>query len=204
MDFADLTKEQLDTIRELGNIGSGNAATAMGQFLNTRIDMEIPAISVREFDEVTALMGDPDEKVAILQFSILGDIKGNILFAVNFQESKEMVKILLPDTDVSAPYSEMERSCLMEMGNILASAFVIALSNLTKKFMSISIPRFNQDMFGAVLSQVIAEVALEADDMLVFETHLINSGQRVKMHLLLMVPPSDIHKLLGSVGMLEK
>ncbi|MFC1745861.1 chemotaxis protein CheC [Candidatus Riflebacteria bacterium] len=201
MSFKDLTPEQLDAIQEMGNIGAGNAVTAMAQFFNMPTSMEVPVVSIKDFTEVGNMVGDLTQKIVSLKFSILGEINGYIIFLINAQHGKQMVKILLPDTDKDAPFTEMEVSCLMEIGNILSSSFVIALSNLTGKFLAISIPKYSHDMMGAVLDQTVAVIAQESDEILVFEANFLIENERIRTHLFLMIPPDEVQALLSSVGM---
>lgn len=118
-DFRQLTDFQLDALREIGNIGAGNAATALAQMVNRKIDMKVPRISILPFAEVADTVGGAEALVAGINLQILGDIRGNMLFLLPAPSASLLVDMLFSRQEGQASgLDEMDRSALMEIGNI--------------------------------------------------------------------------------------
>lgn len=50
---------QLDILKEIGNVGAGNAATALSAILNRKIKMNVPNVRIVSFDEMMEMAGGP-------------------------------------------------------------------------------------------------------------------------------------------------
>jgi len=201
-DVSALRKDQLDALRELGNIGSGNAATALAQFLNRKIDMDVPQAKILPFYQIPELVGGPEVQVMGIFLKVMGNISGRFLLLIPETTALKLLRTLIPGCEVQTPsnMSELENSCMREVGNILAGAFLNALSVLTQTPMLNSLPVMAFDMAGALLDSIISDMAEVSDYVLMIETAFIESQENLKLHIFLLPDPASLGQLLDLLG----
>ena len=197
-----LTPIQEDALRELGNIGSGNAATALAQFLNRKINMGIPRVSILPIEEIPDILGDPERLIASVYLRILGDAPGSIIILTTEECMNHVLDLIFTDRQI-VRLSSLERSALQEMGNIIAGSFLNAINKLTSFNCTQSLPGFALDMAGAVLSSIAAIQGEQGEEALFIETGF-TEGQRDVLSKFLLVPdPGSLEKILTAIGVEE-
>ena len=200
-DIMELSPVQLDALREIGNVGAGNSATALSQIINHRIDMNVPQVSIVPITDVPDLVGGPDVMVAGVFLRVYGAAPSNILFLLPQESAFYLVDMIL-----GKPHGEtktldfMDESALMEIGNILAGAYLNALFNLTKLSLLPSIPALAMDMAGAILSVVLIQLGQMGDHALVIETEFQADEDGIKGHFFLVPDPGSLDTILTAVG----
>ena len=128
-----LSEMQLDALKEIGNVGAGNAATALSQIINRKIDMTVPQVAILPLGEVPEVVGGPDVMVAGVYLRVYGPAPGSILFLLPRDSAYYLVDILMNRSNRTDQHlDEMDQSALLEIGNILAGAYLNALSYFTK------------------------------------------------------------------------
>lgn len=202
VDVSNITGIQLDALREVGNIGSGNAASALAQFLDRKIDMAVPSASIMELNEIPNLIGGPDKPVLGIFLKIMGEISGKFLLMIPEETSIKMLLALIPDCslDDMTKLGEMESSCMREIGNILAGAFLNALSVLTQTPMLNSLPSMNFDYAGAMIDNVIADMTAVSDKVLMIETSFIEEEEDLRIHIFILPATNSLNLLLQKIG----
>ena len=200
-DIMELSPVQLDALREIGNVGAGNSATALSQIINHRIDMNVPEVSIVPITDVPDLVCGPDVMVAGVFLRVYGAAPSNILFLLPQESAFYLVDMIL-----GKPHGEtktldfMDESALMEIGNILAGAYLNALFNLTKLSLLPSIPALAMDMAGAILSVVLIQLGQMGDHALVIETEFQADEDGIKGHFFLVPDPGSLDTILTAVG----
>lgn len=200
LSLTELNNLHMDVLRELGNIGAGNAATALASMLNKRIDMDVPKVRILEFSEVSELIG-AEKLVAGILLDVGGDIKATIMFLMEIEAARNLVSLLMglqiSDGD---SFSEIEESALKEIGNILTGAYLSALSSLTHLTLIPSVPYLAIDMAGALISVPAIEFGKVGDTVLYIETEFAEGSSKVGGDFFL-VPNADSYDiLLKSLG----
>lgn len=181
--------ECLDILREVGNIGAGNATTALAQILNGKIDMEVPKARILDFNELSGILGGPDTPVIGILFELSRDINGMMMFVLKTESAKQLIKLLL-NQEPGEELNEIELSTLKEIGNIISGAYVYSLSELCKMSIWISVPYVANDMAGAVISVPAIEIAKKADKALIIET-LFNDGLNKIDGFFILIPEEE-------------
>ncbi len=197
-----LNSLQLDVLKEIGNIGAGNAATALAKMLNRKIDMNVPKVEILEFKEVVKLLGGEETPACGIYFRFEGDLTGNIMFMLNIRSSKLLANMLMSKEDPSETLDEMDQSALQEIGNILSGSYVASLTTLTGLNIKISVPSLAIDMSGAILSVPIIQYGSMGDKVLVIETEFHEGENEVKGFFFLIPDMESFEKLLKSLGVL--
>lgn len=193
---------QFDVLKEIGNIGAGNATTALAKMLNTKIDMNVPRVEMVPFTELPDTFGSPEEVLAGILVQLDGDIKGMMMFLAKEESAHTLVNSLMGGMGKAGDgtFSEMELSALSEIGNIIIGAYLSAMSNLTNLKIASSVPYISIDMAGALLSVPAIEFGKLGDKVLLIETQfgeldLVNG-------YFLMVPELESNDvILSSLGM---
>ena len=202
-DFSELSGMQLDILREIGNIGSGNAATALAQLLNAKIDMNVPQVNILPFAEVPDLVGGADLHVVGLFLIATGSAPASILFLLPVDKACLLVDMLMGkkwgNTDPSN-LSDMDISALMELGNIICATYLNALAVFTQLDFRPSVPALGIDMAGAILNAVLAQFGAVADHVLVLETEFKRDEQEIVGHFFLLPEPGSLDVILASLG----
>lgn len=196
-----LTALQLDALKEIGNVGAGNAATALSQILNRKIEMTVPQVSILPLGDVPEVVGGPDAPVAGVYLRVFGPAPGSILFLLPKESAFYLVDMLMnrPHGTTSV-LSAMDESALMEIGNILAGAYLNSLSFFTKLTLLPSIPALAMDMAGALLSIVLIQLGQVGDYALVIETEFTTETEGVKGHFFLIPDPGSLGTILTAIG----
>jgi chemotaxis protein CheC len=201
-DINDLNNMHLDVLREIGNIGAGNAATALAKLLNRKIDMDVPRAKILEFKDVNEILGGAELPVVGILLKVSGDLTGNIMFILQQQAAALLVNMLMgrPLDSEQREFSEIELSALKEIGNILAGSYLSSLSALTNLKIISSVPDLAIDMAGAILSVPAIEFGKVGDTVLYIETEFSEGSARVVGDFFL-VPDYDTYDvLLNALG----
>ncbi|MBU5677440.1 chemotaxis protein CheC [Alkaliphilus sp. MSJ-5] len=200
LSIEDLNNLHLDVLREIGNIGAGNAATALAGLINKRIDMNVPSVKILDFNDVSAVLGGEEIVVSGVYFEVEGDIEGNIMFLLDLRSAKVLTNILMGREDPSNELDEMDHSALQEIGNILSGAYISSLSSLTNLNIKISIPSLCIDMAGAIISVPAIQFGYMGDKVLLIETILQDGNDTVKGNFFLIPEAKSFKTLLNSLG----
>ncbi|MBM7560609.1 chemotaxis protein CheC [Fusibacter tunisiensis] len=190
----------MDVLREIGNIGAGNAATSLAQMIDKKIDMKVPVIQLLDFDEVPELLGGPENIVCGIFFKFEGDITGSIMFVLDQKSALNLVDLLMPRDNPE--FDEFTVSALMEIGNILSGSYIRSLSGLTNLQIKISVPSLSIDMAGAILSVPAIEFGQLSDNVLIIQNEFIETqeAKSVDGYFFLIPDMESYDVLLGSLG----
>jgi chemotaxis protein CheC len=206
IDLNGISNMQYDVLREIGNIGAGNATTALSQMINAKISMEVPNVELLEFKELSEIVGGAERIVIGILFTLGGDIDGMMMFMVDQDAGGHLVNLLLGnlqstyDKD-SSEFTEMEQSALNEIGNIIAGAYLSSLSTLTNLTITSSIPYMAIDMAGAILSVPAIEFGKIGDKALLIETEFGNIDKMVNGYFILIPTINSYKAILKSLGL---
>ena len=200
-DEFDLSPTQLDAMREIGNIGAGNTATALSQIVNKKIDMNVPKVSLIPIEDVPDLVGGPDNIVVAIFLRVYGKAPGNILFIMPKQNAFFMVDDLMGRPHgTTQSLDEMDISALKEVGNILAGSYLNAFFHFTNISMLPSIPSLAVDMAGAILNVVLVQLGQMGDHAMVIETKFLAEDDSINGHFFLVPDPGSLSTIIKAVG----
>jgi chemotaxis protein CheC len=191
-----LSAIQSDAIQELGNIGAAHAATTLSQMLGSTIEMSVPAVTVVDLSHLAEYMGE--ESAAMVAFELQGDIPhgGYILFYITRESAIRMTNTILGLTETNRPLSEMDESALLEVGNIMVSAFLDATAELLGFVMLPSPPALSIDMAHAAMQSLIAQMQEETNEVLLFSTELTCEEYKVDSDIIMMPERSTLNKII--------
>ena len=195
----EMSNEYFDVLRELGNIGAGNATTALAQMMQCKVDMAVPKVQLLEFRELGEAMVGEETVMAGIYLGIEGDIKGSIMFLLENAAAKHLVGKLMGMESEGDEFSEMEFSALKEVGNIITGSYLNSLSSITNLAIYPSVPDLTVDMAGAILSVPAIEFAALGDRMLMIQTQFFD--EMVLDGYFILIPDLDSYgRMLTALG----
>ena len=192
----------LDVLKEIGNIGAGNAATSLSKLLNRRVDMNVPEVKVIDFNQVEMVVGGAETLVAGIYLEFSGDIQGTIIFILDRDSAINLLSFLIPDYTRShqEEFSPLAISALKEVGNILTGAYLGSLATLTDLKVKPSIPALAYDMAAAILSVPMIEFGQMGEQALFIKTIFIDGLDEVKGYFFLIPNVDSYTAILRSLG----
>lgn len=201
--FNELSSIQLDALKEIGNIGAGNAATALAQMVHAKIDMDVPQVSILPFEDVADLIGGAESHVVGIYLNVSGSAPLNILFILPIANACLLVDMLIGKELYSTnpeELSDMDISAMMELGNIISATYLNSLAMFTQLSFSPSVPALGMDMAGAILDAILAQFGQVADHVLLLETQFKKEDVDVVGHFFLLPEPESLSVILSALG----
>jgi chemotaxis protein CheC len=199
--YDSLDSMQLDMLKEIANIGAGNAATALADILADRVDMSVPDLQIKDIASIAEALGGPETDVVCILLSVTCDFKGMLMFILEKQITHTLLSVLLNKTISSwEQIDDMDMSMLKEIGNIIAGAYIGSLATMTDLDIRISPPEIAIDMVGAVLSYPAAIFGAIGDKVLFVKEDFDNGDSKFTCHLLIIPLPDSLEYVLKRLG----
>ncbi|MGI6649850.1 MAG: chemotaxis protein CheC [Bacillota bacterium] len=200
-DLESLSSLQLDVLREIGNIGAGNAATALAQMLNRKIEMSVPQVRIMQLEEILNLVGNEEDPVACINLAVFGSAPVRVLFLLPAGSAYMLIDLLLGQNfGATTTLGALEESVLCEAGNILTGSFLNAFAMMTQINFISSVPYLAFDMLGAVISSALVEGGCYSDQVLLIETNFANEQGKINSHFFILPEESSLEIILKAVG----
>ncbi len=202
--YEDLNILELDTIREIGSIGTGNAATALSSLLGCEVRIDLPEVRIMEYNEAIEWIGGPELITAGVLVRMSGELNG-IMLCVQQMEFVNLVLEGVAGRQIESykELTELDRSALIEVGNIMISTFINSLSSLADITTHLTVPAFALDMQGAILTVPMAEFGGQSDHIMTIGANFICNHQTVPCRLLLSPDIRSLNFLLKKLGVLD-
>lgn len=198
--LVEINDRYVDVLRELGNIGAGNATTAIASMLSIRVNMNVPKVELLEVSKLGTSICPEDEIIVGILMEIKMDIEGSMMFLMRLDSAQYLVnKLMMRDSEYKAEFDEMDLSALKEIGNIIAGSYLSALSAMTNLVISPSIPYLAVDMAASVLSVPAIEFGQYGDHALLIETEF-GDDFMINGYFILMPEQESYDKILKGLG----
>jgi chemotaxis protein CheC len=191
--FSDL---QLDALRELANIGSGTASTALSTMLGRAVDISVPSAQALPFAEAVEAVGPAERLVTGVVIGVFGDMEATVLLLLGENDAATLCGLLGVD-----PADELAASALGEIGNIVGASYINALGAMTGLDMEPEPPQSATDMLGAIVASVLAGRASGDDIALVLDSDLEVEGADCSISFLLVPTRCGVQELLTRLGL---
>ena len=191
----------LDVLKEIGNIGSGNAASALAELIQCDTDITVPTVKMLDFSEAVNFLGGPENVAIGMLVGIRGDITGMMLYVLQHSFASKMTSTLFgSEIEDLTNMNEMETSFISEVGNIMAASYVNAISQLTGMMIDISVPNMTVDMVGAILSVPAVEFAQVGNKVLFIDDGFVIGDGEIKSNMILVPEMQSLETLFTRLG----
>ena len=200
MSLQEVSEKYFDVLKEIGNIGAGNAMTALSQMIQTKVDMRVPQVMLLDFADVGSLVGGEEQIMVGIYLGVEGDITGSMMFMVSTDSAKHLItKLMMGIATEGSQFSEMELSAMKEIGNIITGAYLNSLSTLTNLSIYPTPPELTVDMAGAILSVPAVEFGILEDKILLIQSQFFDEIE-IDGYFILVPDLESYGKILTSLG----
>ena len=199
--FSDINEMHIDVLREIANIGSGNAASSMSRMLDHPVNISIPYIGIKGFNEAYDALGGADAIMVGTLLFLSNALQGMMMFLLPVEVACDLVNMLMY-TDIKG-YNEIDEmgfSAINEISNILSASFVGAIADMSDLTIDISPPEATLDMLGSIMSVPSIYFAKMSDTLLLIQSELEISGRKTRTSVLLLPDMPSLEKLMRSLG----
>lgn len=196
-----VTEQYYDVLKEIGNIGAGNAMTALSQMLQTKVDMKVPQVRLLEFSEVGEMVGGEEQVMVAVFLGVEGDVTGSMMFMVEEQSARHLIqRVTMGMLPEGSELEEMGLSAMREVGNIITGAYLNSLSTLTNLKIYPTPPALTVDMASAILSVPAIEFGVFGDKILLIQSQFYDEVQ-LDGYFVLIPDLESYSKILTSLGL---
>ena len=201
MSFEQVTENYYDVLKELGNIGAGNAMTALSQMLQCKVDMKVPQVRLLDFCDVGEMMGGEEQIMVGVFLGVEGDITGSMMFMVEEESARHLIqKITMGMLPAGSEFEEMGLSAMKEVGNIITGAYLNSLSTLTNLKIFPTPPALTVDMAGAILSVPAIQFGIIGDKILLIQSQFYDEVE-LDGYFILLPDLESYEKILTALGL---
>jgi len=199
--FDNINEIHIDVLREIANIGSGNAASSLSRMIGHPVNIQIPDIQIKGFNEATELLGGPETIMVGTLLFLTGGIEGMMMFLLPVEVVCDLVNMLM-FTEIKSyeEIDEMGYSVVSECSNIMSASFVTAIAEMTDMVIDISPPEATLDMLGSIMSVPSTYFADIGDSLLLMTNELEIEGKKTSANVLLLPDMPSLGKLMSSLG----
>lgn len=201
MSLEQVTENYYDVLKELGNIGAGNAMTALSQMLQCKVDMKVPQVKLLEFSQVGEIMGGEEQIMVGVLLGVEGEITGSMMFMVEEESARHLIrKITMGMVPEGGEFEEMGLSAMQEVGNIITGAYLNSLSTLTNLKIFPTPPALTVDMAGAILSVPAIQFGIFGDKILMIQSQFYDEVE-LDGYFILIPDLESYAKILTALGL---
>ena len=196
-----LTDFQEDALKEVGNIGIGHATTSLSQMVNKQVGISLPELKLIPLMKVPILLKNEEPVVGII-LELKGDAKGFLLLLLSKQTAKFLIKLVIGSADDKKEFDDMEKSVLMELGNIMGGTYITSLSNFLSISIGLSTPSQVYDMSDAIINQIVCLMSPDVEDVLFLKTEFDINSEKIDGKILVFTDSASLTKILEAINKL--
>lgn len=194
-----LSDQQLDILKEIGNISAGNAATSLSILLNQKIDLFVPVAEMVDFEKVCDFLGGDDQEIFAVYFRVQGEIQGNLFLLLNENSVKNLLKETT-DFKHREGYTDFDLSVIKEIGNIISGTYITTLSDMSGVEMFLSPPELQKDMAAAIMSFGILEYSEVSEKATILNTSFVQGEKEIEGFFTFFPSPESVPTLFNRLG----
>ena len=199
--YEDLNDSHIDVLKEIGNIGAGNAATSLGVLIDETVTIDVPRVKIEDYDAVINSIGGAEKMIVAVLIKFFGDANGMIMFILDMDDAKSITEILVgKEEEEHTGLSEMKISAIKEIGNILGSSYLNSIAVLTGMSINISIPFVSVDMAGSILSTPVSQYGATDNKVMFIEESFSSESRSLRSNVVLFAEIGTIREILGKMG----
>jgi chemotaxis protein CheC len=199
--YDQLNDVQMDVLREIGNIGAGNAATALSMLLNEKISISLPKIRLTDFNTALEALGGTEAMTVGVLVNYSGEANGIIMFLLDVQDARNITDILIHKGHPDDELSELKLSAIQEIGNILGSSYINSIAALTGLSIGSTVPYTAIDMAGALMSVPFIEFGTIGDKVMFIEENFFSDTHSLISHIVMFAEIETLETIMQRLGM---
>ena len=199
--YDDLSPLAIDCLQEMGNIGSGNAASSLSAMLGRTVTMHVPKISVLDYQAAIDEMGGPEKLITAILVLFKGDIKGMMIFLLENSFDEIVIQTFMGKENVDVTQlDEADASAVKEMGNIMAGAYLSALAAMAEFTIVMDPPSMTIDMMGAIMNAPMVSLDEVGDKVLFIDEGFKIDNIEINANIILVPETESLDILMKKLG----
>lgn len=199
--YSELDDASKDLLKEIGNIGTGNAVTALSNMVGKDFQVELPEVLIVKYQEIPELLGGAETLETGIMLEVGGEISGIFMFLLNEEFTKAMLTALLGENEWNLlEMDDMCRSVICEIGNVICCSYINALAELMGIKIHVSVPDICSDMVGAILSVPMIHFANLSDEILIVQNQFCMDDVSFTSHVLFFPELETLNKIFCILG----
>ncbi len=199
--YEELSDTHIDVLREIGNIGAGNAASSLASILDERITIGLPKVRITDFNTAVNAMGGAETMTVGVLIDFSGEANGMIMFLIGMKDAKAILEVLLRDYEDGDEVSEIRLSAIKEIGNILGASYIGSIQALTGLKINLSPPYIAIDMAGALMSVPIIEFGAVGDKVMFIEESFSSGGSKLRSNVVMFAQIDTLKLIMERLGL---
>jgi chemotaxis protein CheC len=200
----ELSEAQLDALKEVGNIGAAHASAALEQMTSKRITINVPSAYLLPIEDLASVLGNEEDVIVMLFFKIFGEVEGTIIVTFTEEQATFLANLLMGKDESDTEMTEEKESALKEVGNILTSTYLTAMSNLAGFNLMPSIPYIAYDMVAAVVDPLVIDLSQSVKYALVTDTEFLFYEKAIAGKCMTFFGGESFSTILKAIGMHDK
>ncbi|WP_406656705.1 chemotaxis protein CheC [Methanolobus sp. ZRKC2] len=199
MRMEELDEMQASALKEIVNIGVGNAVTSLSKMVGKEIKIEVPELKIEKIEKIPEIAGGADTVASGVIMHVEGDVNGYIMMLLSKETAEAICSTISGEENIDI-LTEMNQSLIEEVGHILAGSYVSSLSEFLGLDLKISPPMQTFDMLGAIMDHMLIEMSRNVESTLLFDTFFTLEGNRMEGILLTLFDPVSMNKILNKIA----
>ena len=199
--YEEMNKIALDVFKEIGSIGTGNAATALSNTLSEKISMSLPEVNIMDYNRVIEFLGGPEKIISAVMVHLSGEFSGIMLYLLDMDFINFVFeKLGLGKVSCFEEFDEIKSSAVSEVSNIIISSYVNAIAHLSGISINLSVPSMTINMLGGIMSVPMIEYGYITDKLMMVGGNFILNNNEMSSNLILMPDIKSLNFLLKKLG----
>jgi chemotaxis protein CheC len=195
--YIELSEMQVDAIKEIGNVGIGNASTVLSKLVNKKVKLSFHETKFVPLEQFGNFIGGSDTVVASLAVNVLGDLSGRSFLIFPKESALMLADVMLGRESDTSDFDDMAKSALNELGNIFVGAYLSSMANMLGIVVLPAVPEFIEDMAQAIVDSVLIDIGLYANDVLCIKTNIaVEEHDITGGEFILILTPDSLTKCL--------
>ncbi|HCT63711.1 MAG TPA: chemotaxis protein CheC [Lachnospiraceae bacterium] len=201
--YDEMNKEELEVFREIGSIGTGNAATALSSTLSAKVTMSLPEVNIMDYSTASSFLGGPEKIIAAVLVHISGDIEGIMLYLLDLNFINFVLeKLNLQPINSYEDLTDLDKSAISEVSNIIISSYARAVSQLAGISTRLSVPAMAINMLGGIMSVPMSEYGYVTDKIMMIGGNFVYENQEMTSNLIMLPDIKSLNFLLRKLGVI--
>ncbi len=198
--YEELSDIHIDVLKEIGNIGAGNAASALAAILDERVKIDLPIVRITDFNTAVNALGGAEAMTVGVLMGYSGEAQGMIMFLIGMEDARQILNILLQNYEAEDA-SDIKLSAIKEIGNILGSSYIGSIAALTGLRIDLSVPNVAIDMAGALMSVPIIEFGAIGDKVMFIEENFSGTENNLRSNVVMFARIDTLKLIMERLGL---
>lgn len=192
-----LSAFELDQLKEAVNIGASHASTALSQMINKKTIISIPEVYISAVNETMKYVENGEKFATSVIVKILGEATGLVFFLFPENNGVKLARLVSGVDDKGELLTDIDRSALQEVGNILSGACLTALSKFLGISLLHSVSEIITDLLISIINSLMVEVRKTSEFTLIFKVDMKINEENIQTQMFFLMDQEFTERVLN-------